>query len=880
VNLRALEGGALRLYRGVLWLYPGEFRAAYGHELCLFFLDRCREERSSAGVLGVWPAAAYGVVSQAPREHWAMILQDLRYAARRLRHDALTSSAAVAILALGIGATTLVFSLINGLMIRPLPYPHLDRLVAVEEWDPKDANEAKRVSFLNYLDLRARAHRIDDLGVYESGSVALRDGGEGAIVASATVTDAVFGALGVRPLLGRTFTTAESTFHGPQVAVIGENLWRRRYGAAPRILGRVLHIDDLHCTIVGVMPASFSFPERAQIWTPIQMDPSEPHARTSYHLRAVARLHPGVGVAAATAELQSLLAGIHRENPASNNGYQVRAVPYHEFMTGDYRRPVLLLLIAVALLLLIACANVSYLLLVKASARGREMAVRTAIGATRARLIRQLLVEGLLLALAGGALGVVLAAMGTKALVALIPIQLPLWMDFSLDLRVLALALGLSLATTLLFGLVPAFVSFDRNVAEAVKDGPGGGTRRRHRRLRNVLVMTEVALSFMLLAGAGLAIRSFLALRTQSLGYQPEHVVDLSLAIPEDRYPAGPRYRALQFEVRRAVASLPGVRDVAFTSGVPVNDGWTRIFTIEGRPLPLEKMPSVNHIVTTPEYFHALGIPLLEGRLFNEGDWDRPLLIVTRTFAHQFWPRERVLGKRVRFGPPTANEQWYTVVGVVADSLHGELRDHQHTNVYLPYNNRFASSELVVRCSGNPEQLIPGLKRQVMSVDRDLAMNRGYTLVELLDLDAWRDRFIAFLFAGFAVLALVLAAGGLYAALAYTVALQTHEIGIRMALGASAARVRSMVMRQGATVLLAGLAIGLAAALALTRMVAGELYAISAVDPLAYTLSAAVLLAAGLAATSLPTRRATQIAPAVALRQGAGGPSGRPSRSR
>ena len=880
MNARALEGGALRLYRGVLRLYPGEFRAAYGKELCLFLLDRCREERSPAGVLKVWLAAAAGVVSQAPREHWAMILQDLRYAVRRLRKEALTTTAAVAILALGIGATTLVFSLLNGLLIRPLPYPHIGRLVAVEEWDPKDASEAGRVSFLNYLDLRASARLIDELGVYDQGNVALRDGGPAAIAAAARVSDTVFAALGVSPLLGRTFTAAESAFHGPQVAVIGEDLWRRRYGADPKILGRILRVDDQQCAVIGVMPSSFSFPARAQLWAPVQMDPAEPHARTSYHLRALARLRPGVEVAQATAELATLLTRIHREHPASNNGYRIHALPLREFVTATYRRPALFLLVAVALLLLIACANVSYLLLVKASARGREMAVRIAIGATRGRLIRQLLVEGLLLGLAGGAGGVLLATVGTPALVRLIPINLPRWMDFSLDLRVLAFALALSLLTTLIFGLVPAFVSFDRNVAEAVKDGPGGGTRRRHRRLRDGLVVAEVALSFTLLAGAGLAVRSFLALRTQYLGYQPEHVVDISLAVPEDRYPAGPRYRALLTELRHAVGSLPGVEDAAFASGVPLNDGWGRIFTIEGHPAALEKMPVANHIVTTPEYFHTLGIPLLEGRPFNENDWDRPVVIVTRTFAAQFWPHQHPVGKRLRFGPPTANEPWHTVVGVVADSLHRDLRDHQRTNVYIPFNHHFETTELVVRSAGSPMTLAADLRRRVMSVDRDIAMNRPYSLVELLDIASWHDRFLAFLFGGFAILALLLAAGGLYAALAYSVALQTREIGIRMALGASPGRVRRMVLRQGSTVLLAGLALGLLAALAITRLVAAELYGISPFDPLAYALSAAVLLAAGLAATSLPTRRATQVEPAIALREGHPATLARPSRDR
>jgi putative ABC transport system permease protein len=864
---RTLEAEVLRLYRGILWLYPAEFRAEYGRELCLVFKDRWREERSLSRLLLVWFHAVLGILTEAPREHCQMIMQDLRYALRIMRKDALVTAAAITILALGIGSTTLVFSLANGLLIRPLPYPEPGRLVAVTEYSPTDPSEARAINFLNYLDIRARARSFEDIGVYYGDDFAIRGEGDAERVYVGQVTDGVFRVLRVPPLLGRFFTREDDLPKAPKVVVLSEELWQRRYGRDPKILGHVIDTGGERYTVVGVMPADFHFPDRMEAWLPIQMDPAKA-ARTDYFMRSVARLKPGVSIAQATSEAHSLLEQIHRENPAANNGWHAHAVPIRDFVAGNYRTAVITLLAAVGLLLLIACANVSNLLLVKASARVREMALRTALGASRRRIARQLLSEGILLGLAGGALGVVLAYLGIPALLALIPVDLPRWMNFSVDHRVLGFALAVSLLTSLVFGVAPAFGLFGGNLTDTLKEGGRGGSAGlRQKLLRNGLVVGEVALSVTLLTGAGLMVRSFLALRSQNLGFRSEKVLSLDVGYPQKRYPDGPQARALLDQLTSEVAALPGVTSAAFASGVPLNDGWGRIYTIQGRPVPLKDMRFVNHVVVTPGYFRTLGIPLLKGRDFTAADYDTPhIVIVSESFVKKNWPGENAIGKRVRFGPPVKNEPWHTVVGVVADSRHGQLKGEDRPNVYLPLSPEFSLGSLLVRTSVDPLQLVKTIRDRVVSTDHDIDVSHVFSLEQVVDRVAWRERFFTVLFGGFAVLALVLAAVGLYATLSYTVSLHTHEIGVRMALGASASRVRNMVIRQGLALAGSGLVIGILAALALTRLLKAQLYEISPMDPASYLIAPVVLMLVALLAASEPTRRATQVDPIIALR--------------
>jgi putative ABC transport system permease protein len=861
------QAGILRLYQPFLWLYPAEFRDEYRRELCLAFVDRWREERSIAGFLFVWIHAVLGIFYQAPREHYHMIVHDLRYAFRILRKDISMTAAAILILALGIGSTTLVFSLANGLLLRPLPYPQPERLIAVAESSPKDPTQTTQIPFPNYFDIRSRARLLDDIGVYRPAQWPIRGEGSPERVLGARVSDGIFRVLGLDPLLGRTISRDDDLPNGPNVVVISDALWQRRYGRDPHILGKTIQIDEDRSTIIGVMPAGFHFPDRAEFWVPLQMDPAKA-ARTDHILRAVARLKPGVSVEQATGELESLLEQIHRENPAANNNWTAHAIPMRDFVAGSYRKAVITLLVAVALLLLIACANVCNLLLVKASSRAREIAVRTALGATRRRLLRQLITESLLLGLAGGALGVLLAYAGIPALLSLIPVDLPLWMNFSPDSRVLGFAVAISLLTTLGFGIVPAFGSLHADLTESLKEGGRGGTSgARSKFMRHALVIGEVTLSVILLAGAGLVIHSFLALRTQDLGYHPENVLSTSLDWPEGRYHEGPPARALLARLTEEVASLPGVVSTSFSSGAPLDDGWGRIFTIEGHPLDLKDMTYINHIVVTPGYFHTLEVSLLQGRDFTENDFDTPhSVIVSETFAKKNWPNESPLGKRLRFGPPKNNEPWHTVVGVVADSKHGAYNAEDRPSVYLPYSSDITPNVLLVRTTGDPLLLQQSLRSRITALDSDIVVSRVFSLEQIIARVSWQDRFLTVLFSAFASLALLLAAVGLYATISYSVSLSTHEIGIRMALGASVSRVRGMILRQGMTLAITGLFIGLVVAFALARLLKTQLYQISPDDPATYIAVPIVLILVAALAAFLPTRRATRVDPVVALR--------------
>ena len=856
------EPGILRLYRSCLALYPAEFRDEYARELCLAFTDRWREERSPR----VCIEGLGGILEEAPKEHLHVIFKDLQYALRVLRKDTTVTLAALAILALGIGATTLVFSLANGLLLRPLPYADPNRIVAVGEYSPIDPKESGDFNFLNFIDYRARAQLVDNPGIYTGATGILRGGAGAESVHAAAVSDGVFRTLGVAPILGRVFTREDASPGGAKTVILGEELWRRRFAGDPQIVGRSVEMDSGKRTVVGVMPAGFHFPNLAELWVPEQSDPAKA-ARTDYYLRGIARLKPGVTPERAASEMQAILEQIHRENPAANNNWRARVTPLQTFQGQSYRKQVIALLVAVALLLAIACANVSNLLLVKASARGREMAVRMAMGASRRRLVRQLGSESLLLGLAGGALGTGLAYAGLPAVLSLVPVDLPLWMRFSMDARVLLFSLAVSLATSLAFGLAPAFGSSVVDLAASLKEGgragSGGGS---HKLLRNGLVMGEVALSMILLTGAGLTVRSFLALRSQNLGYNPDHVLSMDVAYPEQRYPDGPKAHDMIRRLTADISSLPGITSAAFTTGVPLQDGWSRIYTIEGRPRELKDMPWVNHVVVVPGYFATLAIPLLEGRDFTEADFDNQrILVVTRAFAHANWPNESAIGKHVRFGPPARNEAWNTIVGVVADNQHENIKGGRAA-VYLTYSADNTPSALLVRTSGDPAKMTSAIRARMLGFDQDIALDHVITLPQVIERASWQDRFLAILFLAFAVLALTLASVGLYAALSYTVSLHSREIGIRMALGASTASVQAMLLRQGMILAVSGLAIGIGASLALTRLLESQLFAISPHDPLTYAVTPLVLLAVAMLAVFLPARRATRVDPAIVLR--------------
>jgi putative ABC transport system permease protein len=856
----------LRIYRVFLRLYPGEFRDEYGRELSLVLDDRLRDESSGFGRMLVWLHAIAGVLVEAPIEQLRVLGEDVRHALRLVRRETATTAAAVLILALGIGAATLVFSLANGLLLRPLPYASSDRLVALDEYSPTDASENGQVALPNFADIRARSRLLEDVGVYIPSGATIRGADSAEVIHTATVTDGTLRALGVQPLYGRLFTRDEAQPSAPRVVIISRQLHQRRFGSDPAVVGKVLETLNQRYTIVGVMPAGFHFPDVAEAWFPLRMDPAT-SPRTDYFLKGIARLKDGVTVEQADSEMRAMLNQVHAEHQP-NNGWIGRARPLRATVAAGYRDGVLTLLLAAALLLAIACGNVANLLLVRATVRRREVAVRTALGATRRRLIRQMVTESLVLGVFGGAAGILLARVGVPALLSLVPIDLPRWMDFSIDSRVLAFAVFVSIATSVVFGTIPALGLSRTAVVETLKAAGRGLTAGRpQRRLRNLVVVAELALSMMLLAGASLAARSFFAVRMQTLGYHASEVLSIEIDRSERAYSTPAAQRGLLDRLRAEVGAVPGVASVAFTSGAPLDDGWGRIFTIEGRPQPLEAMTFINHVVITPGYFSTLGMPLQQGRDFTGADFDAKVLIVSRSFAARHFAGDTVLGKRVRFGPPKNDEPWYTIVGVVADARHGVLKGEDRDSLYLPFAAEIMPSVMLVRAGPDPRNLIAAITARIHGIDKDIAVASALTLEQLVDRRAWQDRLLAVLFVAFAALAVTLAAAGFYAMLAYTVSLQTHEIGLRMALGASASRVRTMVMRQAMTLAGSGLAIGLLAAAALAWLLRTQLYEVSPLDPVSYVIAPAIFLLTGSLAAYLPGRRATRVDPLVALRQ-------------
>jgi putative ABC transport system permease protein len=864
----------VRLYRSLLVLYPSEFRDEYGRELCLALADRCRAQTSRLGVLLVWIHAVFGVLAEAPQEHYHVMLQDIRHALRVMWKDAPVTAAAIAILALGIGSTTTVFSLVNGILVRPLPYPEPERLVAVAEFQRATSSVfGDSVAFPNYQDIRARTRLLQDIGLYAETHATIRGEGDAEQIPAAKVTDGLFPVLGVKPILGTVLSREQDVPNGPPVVVIGQDLWQRRYGGDPAILGKTLEILNTRRTVIGVMPSSFRFPERAEIWLPLQLDPKDPTGgatRTDHWLQAVARLRPGASVEQASDELESLMRQINEENPKTSYGNHAHAISFRNYIAGDYRQAVITLLCAVGFLLLIACANITNLLLAKASVRTREMALRAALGASRTRLIRQLITESILLGLTGAVAGIFLSLAGVRLLLALIPIDLPTWMTFSTDWRVLGFALAVSLLTSLIFGVVPAFGASRVDLTGSLKEGGRAGTASAGRQyLRNGLVVAEVALSLTLLAGAGLMVRSFLALRTQSLGFNADKVLTLDFGTPANRYPDGPKARALLGRMEHEIQSLPGVSSMAFSSFAPLASNWGRSLTVEGSPLlPLKDAPMINHTVVTPGYFRALEIPMLEGRDFTGSDWDHPLVtIVDQSLAKRYWPNQSAIGKRVRFGPPENNEPWHTVIGVSGDVLNQQLKRAGRWNIYIPASADYSVSSIILRTAQDPVSLAKAIRARIHAIDPDIAVSEILSLNQIVNRSAWRERFVAVLFSVFSVLALILAAVGLYGVLAYTVSLRTHEIGIRMALGASARAVQGMVLRQGLALAALGLVSGTLAALALTRLLATQLYHVTPTDPKTFMTVLALLITVSAISAFIPARRATGVEPLIALRE-------------
>jgi putative ABC transport system permease protein len=804
------------------------------------------------------------------------VAQDVRHAVRGLARDPLFAGAAVLALALGIGATTAVFSVVNAVLLRPLAYADPERLVVVlhRGTDP--------VTPANFLEWRRQASALTRMAAAESWSPNLSGVDEPETVKGLRITAGLLPMLGVRPLLGRTFPEAAETPGQERVVVLGHSLWQRRFGADPGVVGRSVVLDGEPHVVVGIMPSGFAFPPfwapGAELWSPLAFGDGAANRRAQ-SLRVFARMAPGAALDGARAEMAAIAARLEREDPGTNRDVVVR--PLEDAVVGNVRPSLRVLLGAVGFVLLIACANVAHMLLARAAGRHREVALRAALGATRGRLIRQFLTESVVLALAGGVGGILLALASVRLLVALAPANIPRIDSVAVDGPVLAFAAGMSLLTGPLFGLAPAVRASAWEVSEALKEGARATTEGRGRhRLRSLLVASEFALALVLSAGAGLMIRSFLALQAIDPGFDPHGVLTLVVSVAGAEAGAPGRRAAFYQELVRRVRALPGVRSASAVNHLPLaGDLWGMRFHVEGRPLPRPgERARAAYRVVLPGYFETMRIPIVRGRAVGEADrFDAPgVVVVNEWLAERHWPHENPVGKRLTFDDPSRNPTWLTVVGVARNAVRGEWAAPPEEELFVPFlqtrayleraSTGFAYLTLAVRASGDPAALASPIRRVVASLDRGAPVSQVQTMDEVVAAATAAPRFHLLLLGAFAGLALLLAALGIYGVMSYTVSRRTNEIGIRMALGARPADVRWLIVGQGMAVVLAGAAAGLVGALALTRLMSSLLYGVGASDPATFLAVSLVLGAVALAASYLPARRATRIDPLAALR--------------
>jgi len=808
------------------------------------------------------------------------IWQDLRYGARMLRKQPGFTLIAVLTLALGIGANTAIFTVVNGVLLRPLPFRESGRLMSVWSTDTRRAESKSWTSYPDFVDLRAQSRSFERLAAWTEIDHTLTEGEEPQRVRCAWVTADLFALLGVSPKLGRAFDAAE--FKADQhVVILSHALWQRRFGAAPDLPGRQLSINEMSYTVVGVLPAGFQFPlqgEAFEVWMPLPDRAEGIHGRREAQvLEVIGRLKPNVTTQQAQAELETITAALRAQYPETNKFTGARVVPALEELTGDLRRPLLVLFGAVGCVLLIACVNVAGLLLARGATRQREMAVRAALGAPRSRIIRQLLTESLLLACLGGGLGVLLAAWGVDALLALSPGDLPRLEEVGLDGRVLGFTLLLSLLTGVLFGLAPAWSASKIDLTTSLKEGARGATDgATGRRLRSALVVAEVALALVLLAGAGLLTKSFWRLRQVDPGFDPRNVLTLRLSLDGYKYKTPAEWADWFRRLQERLQTIPGVRGASVVMPVPLHglklfDGLTFPFEIEGRPMEKSERPRIGGYDIQPGYFRTLGIRLVAGRDFTPRDDAQapPVVIINEEFARRYFPNENPLGHRLRIdssldaAPPPMRE----VVGVVGDVKGSRLDAGVRPEVYTPHaQDPFNEMYVAVKTDSDPRGFVRAVRAAVSELDPHQAFYDVRTLDERRDASIAQQRYSMLLLAIFAALALTLTAVGLYGVVAYTVTQRTHEIGIRVALGAEPRDVFRLVITRGMALVFAGMAIGLVASLALTRLVEGLLYGVSATDPVTFMVISLLLAGVALVACYLPARRATKVDPMVALR--------------
>ena len=804
--------------------------------------------------------------------------QDVRYGARMLGKSPGFTAVAVLTLALGIGANTTIFTIVNAVLLQSLPYPDPDQLVLVFDVPQQQPDALSSLSYRDFTLCRDQNRVFSEMAGNAFHDLTLTGAGEPSIVNAAAVTPEILPLLNATPIAGRTLVPEDGKQGAVPVAVLNENLWRSRFGSNPALIGQSITLDQRSFTVVGILPASFRYPDgapRQDVWIPVAQDPlfgplvSQPGVRL---LVGIGRLKPGISLTQAQGEMNILGARLAKDFPAQDSGFTIRIEPYRQLVVGNVKSPLLILLGAVGLLLLIACANIANLLLSRGTSRAREIAVRIALGAGHARIVRQLLTESALLGLLGGLAGVLLAASTVWSLRPFLPSEVIQISPIHVGGPVLVFAMVLSLAAVLAFGLAPALLATPSNFQTKVKEGGDRTGQRGGQRVRSFLAIAEISLAMVLLVAGGLLMRSFALVTSVDPGFDPTNVIEAEVSLPQFQYSTPQQWTAFSNELLARLHAQPALRDSSLAAPLPMDrQGQATLgFSIVGNPpLPPGKSDAANYTTVSPDYFHVMRIPLLRGRFSSEQDSpsNPNVAIISETLARRYFPNQDPIGRQMRFGFPPNSNVPREIIGVVGDLRDVTLSQKPGPMMYVPFAQApLYGGEVVVRSSSSASSVAAAIRQTVQSIDKNLPVTDVEPFPEAVGASVAQERFRTLLMSSFSGIALILAAVGIFGVISYSASQRTHEIGIRMALGAQQSNVLRLILGQGAKLAFLGLGIGAVAAVLLTRLMASLLYGISATDPLTFGVVAIVLLGVAVTACYIPARRAMRVDPMVALR--------------
>ena len=813
------------------------------------------------------------------------LFKDIRYGLRGLLKRPGFTIVALITLALGIGANTAIFSVVNAVVLRPLPYAQPEQLLTL--WETMPGSDRRAVAPGNFEDWRTQNKTFQELAATFYANFNLTSDGEPERIDGATITSNLMTMLGAKAQLGRTFLADDDDHQDRHVVLVSDGLWKRRFGSDPNVIGRAITIDEIPHTVVGVMASGFRYPSRSELWVlgrnrsavPLSLVAQFPkndwtHERDAHFISVIGRIKPGVTVSQAQSDIAGITSRLELEFPKTNAGLGSNVVPLHTQVVGDVRQILFILLGAVGFVLLIACTNVANLMLARATQRDREIAIRTAVGASRLRLIRQLLTESLLLSVAGGVAGLIVSIWAVDLFIKLSPGDIPRLAEASVDMRLLGFTLLVSLLTGVGFGLLPAFQATRTNLNSSLKEGGTKSSDGRHRRgARNALVVTEIALAQVLLVGAALLAISYVRVTKIDPGFNPENVLTAKIAPSRKKYPDPKSRSAYYTTVLDRLQSLPGVESAGMVMNLPLTgSGMNRGFRAEGRPEPKpDENVTMEYQIVSPGYFKTMGIPVKQGRGLTETDIETSerVIVINQAMARQYWPNDDPVGKRMAVGESSKETSWRTIVGVVGDIRHASLSEAAVPTAFIAYRQDLESwprMGFAIKTKSDPASLTSAVRREIANIDRGQPVYAVEPLEKVMSTSVAQRKFIMLLLGSLSGVALALAIVGIYGVISFSVSERTQEIGIRMALGARAADVLRMVLSQGLSVALAGIGIGLAAAFALTRLLTSMLFEVSATDLRTFGVVAFVLAVVALLACYIPARRAMKVDPLEALR--------------